>query len=174
MIAGMVNWKQNLLFIWLSQFFSITGFCLALPFAPFYIQQLGITDPTAIKFWTGLSAAAPAVGLAIMSPVWGLLSDRFGRKLMTLCAAGMDPIFFSWLSRVTPEEKRGTVFGWAVTAKSIGWAITPLVSAAVAVEFGTRAVFLTGGVLFMLLVPVISWVARSLSKVTCSASIKEE
>jgi DHA1 family multidrug resistance protein-like MFS transporter len=82
----MADWRRNLVAVWFSQFFSLMGFSLALPFSPFYIQHLGVTDPTAVKFWAGLTVSLASVALAVMSPVWGLLSDRYGRKPMLLRA----------------------------------------------------------------------------------------
>ena len=45
----MIEWKRNLVMVALSQFFSIMGFSFAMPFAPYYIQQLGITEPNTLK-----------------------------------------------------------------------------------------------------------------------------
>jgi len=54
-----VNWKQNLIVIWLSQFLSIMGFCFALPFMPYFIQKdLGIRDPQDLNFWVAVCSAA--------------------------------------------------------------------------------------------------------------------
>ncbi|MBN2450697.1 MAG: MFS transporter [Lentisphaeria bacterium] len=82
----MVSWRRNLFAAWTSQFLSMVGFSVSLPFAPFYIQALGVTDANAVKFWSGMTVAASAAGLAVMSPVWGLLADRHGRKVMMLRA----------------------------------------------------------------------------------------
>ena len=76
----MVNWKQNLAVIWLSQFISIIGFNFALPFAPYFIQELGVTDPVKVKLWVAVFAAATPLSLAVFSPVWGILADRYGRR----------------------------------------------------------------------------------------------
>ncbi len=85
-----MSWKRNLVFIWLSQFFSIMGFSFALPYAPFFIQELGIHEPSALKMWVAAFAAATPLSLAVFSPIWGALADRYGRRLMLLranCAA---------------------------------------------------------------------------------------
>ena len=59
---------------------------------PFYIEQLGATDPGQNRFWTGLCLAAPATTLTLAAPLWGRLGDRFGFKWMVvralLCIAG--------------------------------------------------------------------------------------
>jgi DHA1 family multidrug resistance protein-like MFS transporter len=90
-----------------------------------------------------------------------LFASRFG---MVFCAGGLDPVFQIWLSRVTPEHKRGAVFGWAATARSIGWVVAPLVSGLVASGLGIRSVFFVGGLLFFCLVPVISAVVKRLER----------
>lgn len=82
----MSNWKRTFIFIWISQFFSILGFSIALPFAPYYIQELGVTDPVELRIWVALFAAAAPLALAIFSPMWGAASDRYGHRLMMLRA----------------------------------------------------------------------------------------
>lgn len=80
------QWEKTYRSIWLAQFTSILGFAFALPFAPYYIQELGVTDPTEVKLWVALFAAATPLSLAIFSPLWGAASDRFGHRLMMLRA----------------------------------------------------------------------------------------
>lgn len=82
----MINWKRNLAILWIGQFLSIMGFQFGLPFAPYYIQSLGITDPVALKMWVALFAAAAPLAFAVFSPIWGALADRFGRKSMLIRA----------------------------------------------------------------------------------------
>ncbi len=89
----MHSWNRTLLFIWISQFVSIMGFSFALPFAPYYIQELGVSDATQLKIWVSLFAAATPLSLAIFAPLWGAASDRYGHRLMLLranfCAAAV-------------------------------------------------------------------------------------
>ncbi|MFA5043456.1 MAG: MFS transporter [Kiritimatiellia bacterium] len=82
----MIAWKRNLVMVGLSQFFSMMGFSFAMPFAPYYIQQLGIIEPNELKMWLALFTAAAPLALAVASPIWGVLSDRYGRRLMLLRA----------------------------------------------------------------------------------------
>ena len=83
----MEEWKSTLMLSWIAQVFSIMGFSFALPFVPFYLQQLGVTDQTQIRIWTGALGAAGGLTMAIMTPFWGYLADRIGRKPMTLRAS---------------------------------------------------------------------------------------
>ncbi len=80
----MKNWKLNLYIVWSSQVISLMSFSLGFPFLPFYIQELGVTEPERIKFYTGLLSALPAITMGLMAPIWGILADRYGKKLMVL------------------------------------------------------------------------------------------
>ena len=82
----MHTWQRTYAVIWTAQFISIFGFAFALPFAPYYIQELGVTDAVELKVWVSLFAAATPLSLAIFSPLWGAASDRFGHRLMMLRA----------------------------------------------------------------------------------------
>jgi len=53
-----------------------------MPFMPFYIQELGITDVGKAAQWAGILTGVPAVVMAIFSPIWGSLADIYGRKIM--------------------------------------------------------------------------------------------
>jgi MFS family permease len=79
-------------------------------------------------------------------------------------------VFQVWLSKSTPAAKRGTIFGWSVTAKSIGWSLSPMVSGAVAVWFGTKSVYLVAPVLFLLLIPLISTVSKRVARAEIEAA----
>ena len=53
-----------------------------MPFLPLYFQQLGVTDVGEIALWSGLSLGVTPAITALMSPLWGRLADRVGRKIM--------------------------------------------------------------------------------------------
>ena len=53
-----------------------------MPFLPLYFQQLGVTDVGAIAMWSGLSLGVTPALTALLSPFWGRLADRYGRKIM--------------------------------------------------------------------------------------------
>ena len=69
-----------------AQLLSIVGFAFVLPFIPFYIRELGITDERLVPIWAGILAAAASLVMTIFSPLWGWLSDRHGRKIMVVRA----------------------------------------------------------------------------------------
>ena len=83
---GQPYWRRNLAIMWVTQFLSLMGFSMSIPFSPFYLRVLGVADEGHIKIYAALAAALANVALAVMSPVWGVLADRFGRKAMVLRA----------------------------------------------------------------------------------------
>lgn len=82
----MQTWEKTLLAVCLSQFFSMCGFSFALPFVPYFLQTLGVTDPVRLKIWVAGLAAAGSFTLMIFAPIWGYVADRYGRRLMLLRA----------------------------------------------------------------------------------------
>lgn len=55
-----------------------------LPFFPSHIESLGVEGVGAIATWAGVIYGAAPLAAACMSPIWGALGDRFGRRLMVL------------------------------------------------------------------------------------------
>ena len=90
-----------------------------------------------------------------------LFLARFGGMF---CAGGLDPVFQIWLSKITPPHKRGAVFGWASSARSIGWMLAALCGGAVAAWFNVRTTFFIGAVLYLLLIPAITIGVRRLGR----------
>lgn len=86
-----------------------------------------------------------------------LYAAHFGA---VLCGGGLEPVFQTWLVRRTPESMRGTVLGWAATARAIGWTCGPLVAGAVAAATDLWQVFVAASVLYLLLLPLTLWVQR--------------
>lgn len=81
-----MNWKRNLIFVWTVQFLSTVGFSFSTPFVPLYMQQLGVEGPGSLGMWVALYTAAGYLALCIFAPIWGFLSDIYGRRIMMLRA----------------------------------------------------------------------------------------
>ncbi len=83
---GQPFWRRNLAVMWVTQFLSLMGFSMSIPFSPFYLRVLGVADEGQVRVYAALAAALANIALAIMSPLWGVLADRYGRKAMVLRA----------------------------------------------------------------------------------------
>lgn len=167
-------WRRNLYVAWIAQVLSLSGFGFAFPFIPFFIQELGITDPDELRVWTGLVSAAPALSMGIMAPVWGLLADRLGKKIMMLRAMLFGSIILSGLAlarsveavlilRViqglftgtmtasaaliasgTPEHRMSYALGLLSSSNFIGISLGPLLGGIASELFGYRPSFAVG------------------------------
>src|SRR5262245_32295842 len=63
-----------------------TAFNFYWPFLPLYLLELGAASETEALFWVATGTAVQGVARLITTPVWGVASDRYGRKLMFLRA----------------------------------------------------------------------------------------
>ena len=176
----MIDWRKNLAVLWICQVLSLMGFSFALPFMPLYIQEMGITDPESLRLWSGLLMAGSGVSMAIMTPIWGSLSDRLGRKPMTLRAnlGGAVVLFAMGLVRSpelllvlriaqgaltgtiianltlvvsnTPDRRIGFAIGIMNAAVFTGNAVGPLVGGYLADLFGFRIAFFLSSITLFL------------------------
>ncbi|MBI4035797.1 MFS transporter [Candidatus Daviesbacteria bacterium] len=71
--------KSPLFFIYLAIFINIVGFGMIFPLLPIYAREFQASETV-----VGFMAACFAVGEFLFAPLWGRLSDRFGRKPIIL------------------------------------------------------------------------------------------
>ena len=81
-------WKRNLFICCLASFIVSVGMSQMAPILPIYIEELGVSDPRDVARWAGIVFGCNFISLAIFSPIWGRLADRYGRKPMILRASG--------------------------------------------------------------------------------------
>jgi DHA1 family multidrug resistance protein-like MFS transporter len=79
-------WKRNLLICCVTSFIVSLGMSQLAPMLPLYVASMGITDVQEIERWSGIIFGSNFITLAIFSPIWGRMSDKYGRKPMTLRA----------------------------------------------------------------------------------------
>ena len=71
--------KRNLYILTFVLFVVMLGYGIIIPIFPFYIENMGAGGTE-----LGLLTASYAVMRLIFGPIWGGLSDRFGRKPILL------------------------------------------------------------------------------------------
>lgn len=84
--SSSLSWQKSLYAIWLTELVAIAGTNAVLPILPLYLPALGVQGEQQVRIWTGLAFSASAATMAVFSPIWGALSDRYGRKMMALAA----------------------------------------------------------------------------------------
>jgi DHA1 family multidrug resistance protein-like MFS transporter len=169
------SWQRTLIVVWIAEFISLIGFAMVMPFLPFYVQELGVSDPDQVKFWSGLIVSAHAVTMGIFAPIWGSVADRYGRKLMleraifgaaivvTLmgfaqspqqllalrllqgCLTGTVPAATTLVAGTVPRERTGFALGWLQMGIFAGVSVGPLVGGLVADTLGYQTSFLVTG-----------------------------
>jgi DHA1 family multidrug resistance protein-like MFS transporter len=63
------------------------SFSILSPIMPLFLPQVGVTSITDIDLWAGGLSSVTSFIAAFAAPVWGRLSDRYGRKPMVLRAS---------------------------------------------------------------------------------------
>jgi MFS family permease len=157
------------------------GFSFAFPFLSIFISQdLGVHPGRDLDLWTAAAGSASGLSMAIASPIWGVLGDRFGRKPMLVRsmiggALTVGLIFFvqnplqlvilrflqgatsgtvaaatALVAVETPRNRVGWALGVVTSAVALGGAIGPVVGGLAAAAVGLRLVFLVGGVLLLI------------------------
>src|SRR5215210_5467513 len=79
-------WQRSQYIIVMTVAMAQVGNDLTQPFLALYVRELGVTDPSDVALWAGLVVAAGPIGTMLMSPLWGAVADRFGRKPMVMRA----------------------------------------------------------------------------------------
>jgi DHA1 family multidrug resistance protein-like MFS transporter len=176
---GHPHWRMTLYAMWVAQLCAMVGFAFAMPFIPFYVRDLGVTDEAQVAIWAGLLSTGSGLMMSLMAPVWGTLADRYGRKVMVQRAMFGGAIILSsmyfvqnvrqlfalrvfqgavtgtvaasvaMVSSVVPTARLGYSLGLMQTAVFVGNSFGPLVGGAFAESFGYRAPFLVTGVLLL-------------------------
>jgi DHA1 family multidrug resistance protein-like MFS transporter len=175
----------------MAEFTAIFGFSFAFPFLPLFLHRdLGIPNGPQLAFWTGITASATGFALALTSPIWGLLADRYGRKPMLVRAmigggisVGLVAFVRSALEltglRVLQGATSGTVaaatalvasetplseMGWALgilsSAIALGSAVGPAAGGVAANLIGLRATFAGGGIFLLVATVPVIFLVR--------------
>lgn len=84
----MAVWQRNLAICCIASFIVSVGMSQMAPILPLYIHELGVEAPEDVARWSGIVFGCNFVSLAIFSPIWGRLADKYGRKPMILRASG--------------------------------------------------------------------------------------
>ena len=164
-------WKKSFYAIFVAEFLAIAGFGTSTPIMPFFLQDLGVTDPQELKFWIGTINSLSSLCLAIMAPIWGKVADSYGRRSMLLRAlfGGTVVLFLIGLSTnalqvfvlrslqgavtgtvaaatvlvasMVPAEELGFRLGLLQTSIFIGSSVGPLIGGVVADLFGNQVTF---------------------------------
>ena len=162
------SWRRTYWVVWFANLVTSIGMMSFLPFFPSLLEEMGVDDPAAKRAWAGVIFGAAPLSATLMSPLWGALGDRLGRKLMVvrsmlaICVfvggmywastpwqllamrlgqglfSGFIPPSITLVSVGAPPERQGRVAGDLTTALALGGLIGPGLGGAIAVWTGSR------------------------------------
>ena len=175
-----MDWRRNLAALWFAEFTAIFGFSFAFPFLSIFLHHdLGVPGGSQLDLWTAASASVSGLSMAVASPIWGVLGDRFGRKPMLIrsmlggaitvgliflvqnptelivlrflqgATSGTVAAATALVAAETPRTRVGWALGVVSSAVALGSAIGPVIGGFAGAVFGLRLVFLGGGILLL-------------------------
>ncbi len=148
-----------------------------IPFLPFYLQRLGARSAADALFWLGVALAGQGAGRLLTGPLWGLLADRYGRKLMYVRAlyaasltgvvaalatapwhvaiaftlqgalSGFIPAAVALTSVTVPRHRLSAGLATVTASQYLGTTVGPALGAVYAGFVGYRGAILTGSML---------------------------
>jgi len=157
-----------------AQFISIIGMSFFLPFIPLYLKELGLQSESDIATWSGLLFSAGFLMLSIAAPFWGVLADRWGRKIMVIramaggaivlylsslvqtpsqllilrlihgCLGGFVSSAIALIASETPKNSLGMSLGLFQSAITGGFIVGPFMGGVLQDYFGIRSAILIG------------------------------
>ena len=165
------GWRRNVAAATLAAFIGFTGFTLVMPFLPIYIGELGETDLRSAALWAGLSLGITPAVTAAVSPAWGRIADRYGRRAMVVRSLASFVVVMSLMAHVTrpwhifalravqglfagyggltiamaaesaPRSRMPNAIGLVQMAQRLGPALGPVIGGLLAAAVGLRRVF---------------------------------
>lgn len=160
------GWHKAFYTLWLGCFITGMGYSMTMPFIALFIADLGNYSKLQINLYSGLAFAMTFIAQAIVSPYWGNLADRKGRKLMCMRASGVMALtitltgfapnaiyiivmrfiqgsFSGYINNATalmagetPHRRSGWVMSQMMTAGTAGNLVGPLLGGALSSFFG--------------------------------------
>lgn len=180
-----MGYRRNLFAVTSASFIGFMGFTLVMPFLPLYFHQLGVEDVGRVAMWSGLSLGVTPALTAILSPFWGRLADRFGRKIMVERSLASFVIVMSAMAFVTepwhvfalralqglfagygaltltmaadaaPKGRMGQAIGTVQTAQRLGPALGPVFGGTVAALVGLQRAFFVAAAFYLIALVVV-------------------
>jgi DHA1 family multidrug resistance protein-like MFS transporter len=174
------SWQKNLAILFVAELLAMMAFSFVDPLVPLYIQKLGGFTTKQAAFWVGVAGSGMGVVMFIISPVWGMVADRVGRKLMllramfggalVLCLIGLAGsahlvIGLRWMqglltgsvaasaalcATVAPRSRIPFAIGMIMVAVFVGGSLGPFLGGFVADHLGYKVTFFIAAALLLI------------------------
>ena len=164
-------------------FIAQIAFSFANPFIPMLLLEIGMEEN--VTLWAGILSSVSSFTFAIMAPIWGWLSDRYGKRIMLIRSSflmgfvyfltgfvtnhiqllwlrilnglisGYNPAATMLIATNTPEAFLGYSLGLLQTANALGSIMGPLVGGICGEFVGIRQSYFLAAVI-LLIVTILS------------------
>ena len=168
----MQTWEKSFYAVFAGEVLALIGFTASIPIIPFFIRELGVSDPARLNIWVGACAAAMAICMFVFSPLWGQMADTHGKRLMllramiggTIAIGLMAAATHPWqilvlrglqgaltgtvsaavvlVATISPRERIGFTLGMLQTGIYVGASVGPAFGGLLSDLFGYRITFL--------------------------------
>lgn len=181
-----ISWKRNLYVLWIGIFFCSMAYSISVPFMALFLNRdLGVEHH--LELWSGVAFGISFLAAALISPYWGSLADKYGRKPMILRSgfslafiyaltyfvtnayeliglrvlqgllAGFVPSSIALVATNTPEKQVGYALSVISTAGAAGSIVGPLVGGVSSRYLGYRESYLLSA-LVVLIAALVAWI----------------
>ncbi|RPF53989.1 MFS transporter [Aquisalibacillus elongatus] len=163
--------KRNLAIMWFANFFVAGSMTMVMPFLSLYIETFGNFSDDYVQTWAGYTFGITFLTAFAVSPIWGRIGDRYGRKPILMIAAfglatsvflmgevqtvfqlfllrfimgvftGFIPLSQALISTQTQKGISGRVLGTLQTGTVTGTLMGPLLGGVLADSFGYAQAF---------------------------------
>ena len=167
--------QRGLFIIALATGVGAMSVTLWFPFLPLFLLEIGARNDSDAAFWMAMALTGQGVGRLLAGPVWGVVSDRVGRRAMFLralfatgvitlgsCAvsapwqlvitltlfgllSGFTPAAIALASVSVPDASLKSAISTVSTGQYVGQAIGPAIGAGLAILVGYRGSLAVSG-----------------------------
>lgn len=127
----MLSWKRTLYVLFFAQLMTALGFSSSFPFLSLYVKSLPTHTNLSKDLLIGLAFSSQAFTMMLVSPIWGMLADRRGRKMMVMRATFGGAIIIALMGFARTAEELVILRTLQGFVTGVTPAITALVAAAV-------------------------------------------
>ncbi len=181
------SWKLTFYFMLGVQFIMSMSLTVIVPILPLYLPTIGVTGRADILLWTGVLTSVNLFAAALLSPLWGFLGDRHGRKVMVLRSSAAIALFGFLMMFATnvwelfairaamgafsgfassantlvasraPNNRLGFALGWLSTAQMMGSFFGPLAGGVLFDTFGDHRIVFLWTAVLALIAFLLVW-----------------
>jgi len=157
------------------------------PFLPLYAIELGAKSDANALFWVAIATSIQGVARLLTGPIWGVISDRYGRKMMFLRAlflsstiggaaaflsapwqlsiplglagvfSGFNPAAIALISVSVPDSKLNSSLSLVTGAQYVGATLGPAFGAVLAIVLDYRSTILVASFIPLITGAAVLW-----------------